>query len=709
MQIGAADTEVTRESSSTSILPKSLPHHHKHNNQGSQSQAFDGAALNTRSLTFYSQKIVERRSRSTSRHARQFNSHQTGDEVKSDRSRSKSRDIVALYTSANAPQRSRSSTPAGSLYSYTYTPASTEHPMRSRSCTPAGSLASYRYYPQSSTPTNIETSRPVTPVSYLGTYHSTNRRSRSLARVPREYENSFSRSENFSSDGRRARSETRCSSMSRDAISLYSNLSTQSRALSNSEIASQNLELWMTTTSKNQRPSSKSRKSTKKQDIIVPLLEMDQRVNEAIEKMLDNANSVKPANVKMMMIASHVPSNEWSSEDEISVKHGAIVTGLYKQNEWLFISNANSSTGYVPFAYTKAVKLERLSNSKANNTTPTDGSDSTSNLQPNQHSSSTRCPTNTAMVRKSALKQSNKQNTSLNLKSVNQSLPPTFTTAQRRDSVSTDNSVFLENFMQARPSTIPRQLLKADGFADCLVVDTNYKYDGVVSEDSRAYCSDSGISEPNSTHSDEIDQYVFLANASNSQRDVALGSMNSHQRSNVVGHPMAGDTFSNCNHSDSNYRHRYPSTEEKPLGNRSQINFMPLGPLGERLQRVEEPVTRSQIDHTMEYDHPVYCNISQEMQSRAQSTVHFPSELKPKIPKDYNGPRVKVLYKYNGDNEDDIDVRAGEVVTVLNCEDIEWIWVMRRDGQEGFIPREYAMPTDPYQDQNPVRNLVVAL
>ncbi|KAK9745068.1 Variant SH3 domain [Popillia japonica] len=53
--------------------------------------------------------------------------------------------------------------------------------------------------------------------------------------------------------------------------------------------------------------------------------------------------------------------------------------------------------------------------------------------------------------------------------------------------------------------------------------------------------------------------------------------------------------------------------------------------------------------------------------------------------KDPSG-RYIVLYTFIARDENDVSVERGEFVTVLNREDPDWYWIVRSDGQEGFIP-----------------------
>ncbi|CAG0913976.1 unnamed protein product [Notodromas monacha] len=59
--------------------------------------------------------------------------------------------------------------------------------------------------------------------------------------------------------------------------------------------------------------------------------------------------------------------------------------------------------------------------------------------------------------------------------------------------------------------------------------------------------------------------------------------------------------------------------------------------------------------------------------------------------KDPSG-RFLVLYTFIARDENDVSVEKGEFVTVLNREDPEWYWIVRSNGQEGFIPSAFVYP-----------------
>lgn len=53
--------------------------------------------------------------------------------------------------------------------------------------------------------------------------------------------------------------------------------------------------------------------------------------------------------------------------------------------------------------------------------------------------------------------------------------------------------------------------------------------------------------------------------------------------------------------------------------------------------------------------------------------------------------RLTVLFDYDAQDENDVTIRSNDMVTLLNDEDPDWLWVRCDDGAEGFIPRTYAI------------------
>ncbi|MCL4142580.1 UNVERIFIED_CONTAM: hypothetical protein GTU68_054669, partial [Idotea baltica] len=109
--------------------------------------------------------------------------------------------------------------------------------------------------------------------------------------------------------------------------------------------------------------------------------------------------------------------------------------------------------------------------------------------------------------------------------------------------------------------------------------------------------------------------------------------------------------------------------------------------------------------------------------NRASDTSLQSDSTQPDIHPFFKNPagRYIVLYTFIARDENDVSVERGEFVTVLNREDPDWFWVVRSDGQEGFVPSGFVYPADVIQDHlqplgtnqgmngNPQGNLLGAL
>ncbi|XP_069705273.1 SH3 domain-containing protein Dlish isoform X3 [Periplaneta americana] len=78
----------------------------------------------------------------------------------------------------------------------------------------------------------------------------------------------------------------------------------------------------------------------------------------------------------------------------------------------------------------------------------------------------------------------------------------------------------------------------------------------------------------------------------------------------------------------------------------------------------------------------------------SQASLHSVSSSQPDVHPFFKDPsgRYIVLYTFIARDENDVSVERGEFVTVLNKEDPDWYWIVRSDGQEGFVPSGFVYP-----------------
>lgn len=84
--------------------------------------------------------------------------------------------------------------------------------------------------------------------------------------------------------------------------------------------------------------------------------------------------------------------------------------------------------------------------------------------------------------------------------------------------------------------------------------------------------------------------------------------------------------------------------------------------------------------------------IEENSLQHSNNSLSEPDFLMP-FAKDPSG-RYIVLYTFIARDENDVSVERGEFVTVLNREDPDWFWIVRSDGQEGFIPSGFVYPAE---------------
>ncbi|XP_066991268.1 SH3 domain-containing protein Dlish isoform X2 [Anabrus simplex] len=94
----------------------------------------------------------------------------------------------------------------------------------------------------------------------------------------------------------------------------------------------------------------------------------------------------------------------------------------------------------------------------------------------------------------------------------------------------------------------------------------------------------------------------------------------------------------------------------------------------------------------------------------SQASLHSVSSSQPDVHPFFKDPsgRYIVLYTFIARDENDVSVERGEFVTVLNREDPDWYWIVRSDGQEGFVPSGFVYPAHVIQghlNQNSNQNV----
>jgi len=130
--------------------------------------------------------------------------------------------------------------------------------------------------------------------------------------------------------------------------------------------------------------------------------------------------------------------------------------------------------------------------------------------------------------------------------------------------------------------------------------------------------------------------------------------------------------------------------QHEPDHNSTSANNMTVGKINQGLE---------QSDTDSFQDSSLKLNV-RGGQSRSSSLLSESSsqpEIHPFF-KDSFGKFI-VLYSYHAQDENDLSVERGQLVTLLNKDDPEWLWVVRSDGHEGFVPAGFIYPLDAIQKQ----------
>nr|CAD7393730.1 unnamed protein product [Timema cristinae] len=113
------------------------------------------------------------------------------------------------------------------------------------------------------------------------------------------------------------------------------------------------------------------------------------------------------------------------------------------------------------------------------------------------------------------------------------------------------------------------------------------------------------------------------------------------------------------------------------------------------LQESRTAVGNGDISDCESYGKKITVATTQQLNmTSSQASLHSVSSSQPDIHPFFKDPsgRYIVLYTFIARDENDVSVERGEFVTVLNREDPDWYWIVRSDGQEGFVPSGFVYP-----------------
>lgn len=112
-----------------------------------------------------------------------------------------------------------------------------------------------------------------------------------------------------------------------------------------------------------------------------------------------------------------------------------------------------------------------------------------------------------------------------------------------------------------------------------------------------------------------------------------------------------------------------------------------------------------------------YCVTEEEYEKRKEKLKNAPAQkrnspqkndlsivtlqdLQPSEFSKQNYGEFVVKFDFNAIDEDDISVRKGDIVEVLNKDDQDWFWIRKESGREGFIPKDFVTKIEQIASRN---------
>ena len=114
------------------------------------------------------------------------------------------------------------------------------------------------------------------------------------------------------------------------------------------------------------------------------------------------------------------------------------------------------------------------------------------------------------------------------------------------------------------------------------------------------------------------------------------------------------------------------------------------------------PLQRTPLSHCGSFHHQCCCSPCHPGMRNSTYTISDHERYRRRrFLSTQRGARLTVIFDFQGHFDGDISVRRQDVVTLLDDDGPDWLWIRRSDGKEGFIPRAYAvnleaLNLDPY-------------
>ena len=387
--------------------------------------------------------------------------------------------------------------------------------------------------------------------------------------------------------------------------------------------------------------------NTKKICITPPLPpELDEypKTRSNLHQKLASCSTDNPANIPMVVRESFLPDN-----DMVPVRKGMMVNALYQENEWIYVKTAQDMTGFVPVNCLAPIGIKPKLKHFAQQF-------------PNEFDYRTY----QSCQSKSAFYVVRPNNTSQSKQG-----PHKETEGHNNGEISSDSSLISKALKPVKSSTLT-DLHHVHSSTFC---DQSIKYDASCNNGCTVQCH----MKQNKCNRNSNKVHPFTRTI----RETARYLLQDYYLKTIDVNNNAANTKQDTS-SDTSCIRWCPSNS--PIKEESPEDIVLLAE--SRRQKAKDIYFAHDISSVGYFDSEVkslhtspILNLSFASERSDVSSVFTKSE----------GPQLTVLFDYIAQDENDVTVHNHDVVTLLNNEDTDWIYVRTERGKEGFIPSMYAV------------------
>ncbi len=409
------------------------------------------------------------------------------------------------------------------------------------------------------------------------------------------------------------------------------------------------------------------------------------KTHSELRHRLESSNSLHPANIPMVVVKAYCPSHAWKCKDEVSVSKGMLVNAMYKASDWVCVRTPEERTGFVPAYCLEPIGVKRRSKDF--------GQQFPERTDSYRSTVSSIC-SNAATYRSS-------------MRSFQRSSFRKATeTGYKRSRSTEDQRTLHKNLPPILPQPLPQHKVEVDRRTQ-IVPNPKVQRPHSQCDDLRRTCLNKSVPLPIKS-AKEVDQQKAKRshhrNATYNGQNKAQSEVHPFTRAvREAAKIVLKDYYVQAlDSNNNNVTVRHLKGQTAPVVNK------PLAEQNQNIPRQSIPQKQAKSSSDSEEPHNKVNDMyfAHDMSSigfmlpYAKTPVKSPvrrlsfssdiSDISSVFTKT-EGPQLTVLFDYTAQDENDVTVLNNEIVTLLNDEDEDWIWVKTNTGKEGFIPRIYAI------------------